>query len=141
MTDPIRRWQDIDPKDAAGLDLSTDLAITAPLNELGQRCPWPWEPQMLIDAPLGQYRCRFCYAMVMAGMPHFDYAPEERQVTLETVNELLSWCQPSAVVHNPDSTGGEVRGLAVESDGQQTIALIGDWIIRDGFGDFTIRKG
>lgn len=141
MPDPTQRWQDIDPKEAADLDLSTNLEITAPLNELGRRCPWPWEPQTLTNAPLGQYRCRFCNAMVIAGVPHFDYAPQERQVTAETVNELHAWCQPSTLFHGPADTGSAVLGLAVGPDGRQTIALIGDWIIRDGFGDFTVREG
>lgn len=41
--------------------------------ENGERCPWPWEPQQLTAAPLGQYRCPYCMAMVVAGMPHIDY--------------------------------------------------------------------
>lgn len=69
----MRKWQDIAPKDALELDLSKDLTVTAPLNELGERCPWPWEPQQFVDAPLGQYRCPYCNAMVVAGMAHIDY--------------------------------------------------------------------
>lgn len=77
-----RRWHDIEPADAAEIDLSKDLTITAPLNENGERCPWPWEPQQLIGAPLGQFHCGYCGAMVMAGIPHIDYsevsdAPQE----------------------------------------------------------------
>jgi hypothetical protein len=68
-----RSWQDIEPKDAVGLDLSKDLSIDAPLNEAGERCPWPWEPQQLVDAPIGQYHCPYCLAGVVAGVPHLDY--------------------------------------------------------------------
>jgi hypothetical protein len=69
------RWQDITPGEAAdtGLDLSARLDITAPLNEEGKRCPWPWEPQQLVRAPLGQYHCSYCGAMVLAGQAHLDY--------------------------------------------------------------------
>lgn len=69
-----RRWQDIEPKDAVNLDLSEDLDITAPLNEIGERCPWPWEPQQLKGFPFGQFHCPYCGAMVMAGMEHLDYS-------------------------------------------------------------------
>lgn len=74
-----RRWQDITPQQAKEeqLDLSKHLDITAPLNEEQERCPWPWEPQQLVGAPLGQYRCSYCMAMVVAGMPHIDYAGED----------------------------------------------------------------
>jgi hypothetical protein len=43
MTAPAqpRPWQDISPTAAVSLDLSTDLTIQAPLNERGERCPWP----------------------------------------------------------------------------------------------------
>lgn len=71
---PQRRWTDIEPSDATELDLSKDLTITAPLNENGERCPWPWEPQQLVGAPIGQYHCDYCGAMVIAGIPHLDYA-------------------------------------------------------------------
>lgn len=72
-----RRWQDIAPKDAVAINLSTNLDITAPLNEEGERCPWPWEPQQLGGAPLGQYHCGYCGAMVVAGMEHLDYTEED----------------------------------------------------------------
>ncbi|MEU8683020.1 hypothetical protein [Streptomyces sp. NPDC048611] len=73
-TEPLRRWQGINPADAVNLNLTHDLAITAPLNEAGERCPWPWEPQQLTTAPLGQYRCPYCTAMVVASQQHLDYA-------------------------------------------------------------------
>lgn len=69
-----RSWQDIAPADAVDLDLSKDLSVSAPLNENGERCPWPWEPQQLVGAPLGQFRCSYCFAMCVAGVPHFDYS-------------------------------------------------------------------
>ena len=69
-----RVWTDIQPADATEIDLATDLTITAPLNENGERCPWPWGPQQMVGAPLGQYHCDYCGAMVMAGIPHIDYA-------------------------------------------------------------------
>lgn len=69
-------WRDIAPADAVDLDLSTRLDITAPLNENGERCPWPWEPEQLAGAPIGQYHCPYCGAMVLAGVRHIDYAEE-----------------------------------------------------------------
>ncbi|MFE0692867.1 hypothetical protein [Streptomyces sp. NPDC058869] len=77
MTDTAQRaWTDIAPSDATELNLATDLTISAPLNENGDRCPWPWEPQQLAGAPIGQYHCAYCGAMVLAGVPHLDYAAE-----------------------------------------------------------------
>jgi hypothetical protein len=66
MRNPTRRWQDIAPADAREIDLSKDLDITAPLNENGERCPWPWEPQQLVGVPIGMYHCGYCGAMVIA---------------------------------------------------------------------------
>ena len=68
-----RSWRDIDPKDVVDFNLETDLSIDAPLNEAGERCPWPWEPQQLVGVPMGQYHCGYCGAMVVAGMSHVDY--------------------------------------------------------------------
>jgi len=53
-----RKWHEIEPKDALDLNLSQRLDIEVPLNEEGERCPWPWEPQQLVGAPLGQYPLR-----------------------------------------------------------------------------------
>jgi len=76
MADAIRQWWDIEPIDAIELDLSERTDITAPLNESGERCPWPWDPQQLGGAPIGQYHCPYCGAMVLAGVPHIDYREE-----------------------------------------------------------------
>lgn len=75
MTASPVHWTSIAPKDATDIDLTERIDITAPLNETGERCPWPWEPQQLVNVPIGQYRCGFCGAMVVAGIPHVDYAP------------------------------------------------------------------
>lgn len=77
----LRRWQDITPQEAADqkINLAERLDITAPLNEKGERCPWPWEPQQLKGAPMGQYHCGYCGAMVIAGVEHLDYAEEHEQ--------------------------------------------------------------
>jgi hypothetical protein len=66
-------WHDIAPEDAVDLDLAERTDIVAPRNEMGERCPWPWEPQQLVGAPMGQYHCGYCGAMVLAGVPHLDY--------------------------------------------------------------------
>lgn len=76
---PVRKWWQILPQDAKTLNLATHPEIEAPLNEEGQPCPWPWEPQQLTNAPLGQYHCPYCGATVVAGIRHPDYRdlPEE----------------------------------------------------------------
>lgn len=84
MTDAQLRWQDFSPQQAADqkINLSVRLDITAPLDENGERCPWPWEPQQLVNAPIGQYHCPWCGAMVIAGMEHLDYSTDEKLVFL-----------------------------------------------------------
>lgn len=68
----MRNWYDISPTDAASLKLPAP-GIKGPLNEMGEPCPWPWEPQQLAGAPMGQYHCTYCGGMVMAGMHHLDW--------------------------------------------------------------------
>jgi len=69
----MKSWTTIDPKDAADLQLPT-ADIYGPLSDTGQMCPWPWDPQQLVGPPLGQYHCPYCGSMVVAGLPHPDYA-------------------------------------------------------------------
>ncbi|MFJ1993019.1 hypothetical protein [Streptomyces asiaticus] len=132
MTTPTK-WTDIAPGDATNIDLTERLDITAPLNENGERCPWPWEPQQLTNAPIGQYRCPYCMAMVMAGMPHFDYAPEERILTAENFNEVAEWCGGMPAL-------SDRRVLVIDHMGETGWARYGDVIHRDGYGVFTIRS-
>jgi hypothetical protein len=74
MTDVVIRWQDVLPADAEGIDLTKRQDITAPINEKGERCPWPWGPQTLTEEPIGIYGCLYCGARVVAGREHIDYA-------------------------------------------------------------------
>lgn len=71
----MSHWTDYTPQQAheMKLNLSVRIDIDAPLNEIGERCPWPWDPEQLGDAPMGQYRCPYCGAMCVAGVPHLDY--------------------------------------------------------------------
>lgn len=69
----MTHWYSIRPADAEQLNLAERLDIEAPLNEAGERCPWPWDPQQLRGVPMGQYHCPYCGAMVLAGLPHLDY--------------------------------------------------------------------
>lgn len=74
-----RSWQEFTPVEAVELgDISKRDDVTGPRNELGEECPWPWDPQQLAGAPIGQYHCPFCGAMVMAGLPHLDYSEDQR---------------------------------------------------------------
>lgn len=68
----VRHWSTIAPADAVNIELPQP-GIDGPIGEDGQPCPWPWDPQQLVGAPLGQYHCRYCGSMVMAGIPHPDY--------------------------------------------------------------------
>lgn len=68
-------WSTIEPKDAKDLQLPRD-DIKGPLNEMGEPCPWPWDPPQLKGAPIGMYHCPYCGAMVMAGMDHPDYSED-----------------------------------------------------------------
>lgn len=134
----IQAWTDIDPKDATDLNLTRDLHISAPLNEMGERCPWPWEPQQLGGAPIGQYRCGYCGAMVMAGMPHIDYAPDERVLTRENLTSVFEWCAPSKLRYENVNDRLECVGLTLLVGDERVPARFGDTVRRDGFGDFTV---
>ena len=65
-------WSEIGPADAVDLALPHPDVI-GPVTSFGEICPWPWEPQQLVGVPLGQYHCRYCGDMVVAGVPHPDY--------------------------------------------------------------------
>jgi len=68
----VKAWWEITPEDAVEIRLPAE-GIVGPMNEMGEECPWPWEPQMLSRAPMGQYHCNYCGAMAVAGVPHPDY--------------------------------------------------------------------
>lgn len=44
-----------------------------PRNDMGESCPWPYDPLFLCGQPLGMYHCPYCGAMVVACSPHPDY--------------------------------------------------------------------
>jgi hypothetical protein len=71
----MKHWTTIEPADAVDIVLPCD-DIKGPLNSLGKPCSWPWEPQQLVGAPLGQYHCGFCGEMVVAGIAHPDYSED-----------------------------------------------------------------
>lgn len=134
----VMAWTDIEPSDACDLDLTRDLHISAPLNEQGERCPWPWEPQQLVDAPIGQFHCSYCGAMVMAGVPHIDYAPQERVLTEENLTSIYEWCEPSKMRHGPGKDGRlQCVGLTLTIEGKRVPALFGD-TIREDSGQFAV---
>lgn len=74
------KWTDYTPQQALdlGLDLHKNLDIDAPINEMGERCPWPWDPEQLVDCPIGMYHCEYCGGMVIAGVQHIDYRDMEK---------------------------------------------------------------
>jgi hypothetical protein len=71
---PPKSWKDIAPKDALDIDCTKRPDLNPPVNEAGEVCPWPWEPQQLAGAPLGQMHCSYCGAMCMAGLEHPDWS-------------------------------------------------------------------
>ncbi|MEW2402181.1 hypothetical protein [Streptomyces sp. NPDC046862] len=134
----VQAWTDIAPKDAKDLDLTRDLHISAPLNENGERCPWPWEPQQLVGAPIGQFHCSYCGAMVMAGIPHPDYAPDDRVLTPENLTSVYEWCDPSKLRHENVNGRLECVGLTVIIGDQRVPARFGDTIRKDEDGMFIV---
>lgn len=139
----IRTWTEITPEQATAekLNLARDLHITAPRSEEGERCPWPWEPQQLVGAPLGQYHCGYCGAMVLAGVPHLDYSSEERRLTDENFAEVFEWCGPSKMRFGDVGGRMEIVGLTIRQPvAEKVIALFGDTVVRDGYGIFTVRR-
>jgi hypothetical protein len=71
-SDPVH-WSEISPADALEIDCRVRPDLSPPVNEEGEVCPWPWDPQQLTGAPIGMYHCPYCDAMVVAGVPHPDY--------------------------------------------------------------------
>ncbi|MFJ4828422.1 hypothetical protein ACIP79_00550 [Streptomyces sp. NPDC088747] len=96
----MRQWHDIEPADATELDLSTDLTITAPRNETGERCPWPWFSEG-VARDLEYVRCFFCDARILAGVPHLDYAQHWRAIAPADWSRAAAWLKegftPSSV--------------------------------------------
>ncbi len=66
------KWHNIPASLAKDIDCRLCPEPDPPLNENGEPCPWPREPQQM-TGPLGQYHCRYCGAMVLAGVRHVDY--------------------------------------------------------------------
>jgi hypothetical protein len=72
------KWYDIAPADAVDIDCTTRPDLDPPVNESGEICPWPWDPQQLVGAPIGQYHCPYCEAMCLAGVRHPDYREDHQ---------------------------------------------------------------
>jgi hypothetical protein len=68
-----RNWYDIPVEEAVDIVLPRP-DIRGPVDEEGEPCPWPWKPQQLVGAAMGQHHCSYCGAMCVAGVPHLDYS-------------------------------------------------------------------
>jgi hypothetical protein len=70
-------WTDYTPAQAINLDLRVDTTITGPVNENGEPCWWPWEPEQLPISPgnRGRFGCSYCGGIVVSGLPHPDHTP------------------------------------------------------------------
>lgn len=68
-------WNELTPEEAAENELVCieGSSVIGPINELGEECPWPWEPQQLGGTPMGQYHCGYCGGMQLAGVEHSDW--------------------------------------------------------------------
>lgn len=151
--EPKLHWTQFEPEEVVDLSLDDHPEIVAPRNENGERCPWPWEPQQLKHAPMGQYRCRYCGAMVMAGLPHLDYSPDERTLTEENQDEVINWLtstHPGNITRvtfalpGPDAEEGsplKVSGIEVLQPVSPDWLQIkfGQVIHRDGFGILSVH--
>jgi hypothetical protein len=70
-----------------GVRLLAELAVSLvsddgeswrlPVNEMGEPCPWPFDPLRLKGQPIGMYHCPYCGGMQLAGVPHTDYSGDE----------------------------------------------------------------
>lgn len=99
MSAPVH-WTQIPPATATRLALP-DPDIVGPTNEMGEPCPWPWEPQQLLNAPLGQYHCRYCDAMVIAGIPHPDYSDQPEFLTDDAMTSSITCPKCGMTSRNP----------------------------------------
>jgi hypothetical protein len=68
----VRHWSTISPDEAKDIRLPRP-EIVGPVNERGRPCPWPWEPQQVVGAQIGQYHCSYCGTLCLAGCQHPDY--------------------------------------------------------------------
>ena len=87
-------WSDFDPQNMINIVLPWDGPhglIEGPMNELGERCPWPWEPQQLKGAPMGQYHCSYCGGMNVAGVAHIEWTQED----IDEMTQGVSHEEPS----------------------------------------------
>lgn len=74
----MRYWTEFTPKEASEQQIKCDgVNVKGPTNELGEECPWPWDPEQLGGAPLGQYHCPYCGGMSIAGVKHPDFTEED----------------------------------------------------------------
>lgn len=119
---PPAHWTTIAPKDAVDIDLTKRPDIIGPYNEEGEPCPWPWDPQQLADAPIGQYRCPYCGAMCCAGLSHPDYGPPTGEQQLHHVMRHMMNDECDACERYVEAVAG-----GADQDAQATIALRCGW--------------
>lgn len=125
MTDEKRSFTQIDPAAATGMRLPNP-EVQGPYNELGDECPWPWDPIQLKGAPIGQYHCPYCGAMVIAGMDHLDYGPHDERGMSTSDYSYREYVAEELI--KDGLTDDEIR------------ARVGDWWRRDESRDEKVRK-
>lgn len=116
-----RHWTEIAPADAVDIKLPRD-DIEGPYNEFGKPCPWPWDPQQLVGAPLGQYHCPYCGSMCMAGLEHPDYREDSRIDGDYGWRAELAGVDPSAPVQVMLNGQGPYEAVQLMDDLEQVAA-------------------
>lgn len=121
QTQPSRKnWSDIEPAEAAKLSRDELERVDRPTNENGETCPWPWEPQQLAGAPLGQFHCSYCGGMQVAGLPHLDHRGEP-EGAVETVTFVADWAE--ALTGQCDCCGEDRDVLTFNADADHIVDL------------------
>jgi hypothetical protein len=94
---------------------------------------------------MGQHHCKYCGAMVMAGLPHLDYATEDREVTCDNVDSILVWLITNgATVHRDLRCHGSSSPSPLAFKFMTPIAEWQDVHFGDtlclGMGDFSVKR-
>lgn len=78
-----------------------------PLNSLDEECPWPFDPLFMRGTPIGMYHCPHCGDMVVAAIPHPDFAGIDLEFAREA--ERYGW-DPNETYTIPEDPDDEATG-------------------------------
>lgn len=133
------RWHEIDPADAVDIDCRERPDLRPPLNEAGEPCPWPWEPQQMAGAPVGMFHCRYCGDMVVAGISHPDYRPvlaaEQLMLAIGGEEPDLEFAMRMVRLSQHIAERGHAVPVVTAAAGGQTAGVLfadGEWAVSTG---------